>query len=459
MTTVGQLGTFDLENYGDLLYPIVFRHVLKRCEARLTVRPYSFLNVNAPQGAGFVTTALTDLFDPDYSSSIRLIIGGGDLLRTDWNLVAAHYREAYRGYYRRLLNSLGTVNSFHYLLRKRLSPVEGFNFYADQFRAQWMDHAGVGPFLIDPDALPKDSLICYLSCGVPHEFAPGEMSQVSRILDKARFIYLRDEQSFNKLKRAGVSREMRVAPDLIVTLSDFFDHATEAQRGRRILSELGVDADGSVLCFQAQPAAQISQDEIIAQLLRYRERTHSEIILLPLAYCHRDHIFLRELAKKSGGAFKYIDVYSVYDMISVIAACSIFVGTSLHGNITAFSFGIPHLYGKLNVDKAEGFIHAVGLPAELKLQAWSEMNDKLDMVAAMGTVFFSERAEKAKTKVYRVVSDLLDELLKGDARLKSVSSSSLSTDTSAHVENKAPVRADQKALILDHPSGGSEPSL
>lgn len=285
-----------------------------------------------------------------------------------------------------------------------------------------MNHPGAGPFLFDPDDLPNESLICYLSCGVPHRFAPAEMRRVSRIIDKAQFIYLRDEQSREKLKEAGVSREMLVAPDLIVILSDYFDHAAERQKGQSILSQWGVDGSSSVLCFQGQPYAQSSEDEIIKQLLRYRQRTNTEIILLPLGYCHRDHIFLMHLAKKSGGAFKYIGVYSVYDMISVIAACSMFVGTSLHGNITAFSFGIPHLYGTMDVDKAEGFIRGVGLPTEFKMQAWSEMNDKLEMVAAMGRVFFSERAEKAKAKVYRAVDDLLEELLKAGRPLKSAAS-------------------------------------
>src|SRR5882672_2654308 len=129
MTTIGQLGTFDLENYGDLLYPIIFQHVLDRYQERVTLRPYSFLNGSAPQEAGFETTAITGLFDAADSSPTRLVIGGGDILRTDWDRVAVHYREAHRGYYNRLLNSLGTADCFRYLLVKQLSSLTGFNFY------------------------------------------------------------------------------------------------------------------------------------------------------------------------------------------------------------------------------------------------------------------------------------------------------------------------------------------
>jgi len=413
MITLGQLGTFDVENYGDLLYPIIFRQVLKRYnKAQVRVRAYSFLDGSAPQAAGFETTAMRSLFDPAMPPPNRMVIGGGDILRTDRNMVAEHYRRAHNNHYGRLLRSIGIINFLPYLLFKHLPLQAGHKFYSKRFKTRWMNHQGAGPFLIDPDDLPGNPLVCYLSCGVPHEFTAAERDTVSRTFNKADFIYLRDEQSREKLRRAGVTREMRVAPDLIVTLGDYFDHAAEAEKGRAILSQRGVDGARPVLCFQSNPYSKFPDDEIIKELKHYRQRTGSEVVLLPLGYCHGDHIFLKRLAKKSGGDFKYIGVHSIYDIISVIAACSIFVGTSLHGNITAFSFGIPHLYAPLLVDKAEGFLRVVNLPPELKMHSWSETNDKIEMALRLGGAFFSERAREAKLKVYRVVDEMFENFLK-----------------------------------------------
>lgn len=36
MIVISQLGTFDVENYGDLLYPIVLRHLLQKRDASLS---------------------------------------------------------------------------------------------------------------------------------------------------------------------------------------------------------------------------------------------------------------------------------------------------------------------------------------------------------------------------------------------------------------------------------------
>jgi hypothetical protein len=86
----------------------------------------------------------------------------------------------------------------------------------------------------------------------------------------------------------------------------------------------------------------------------------------------------------------------------------VFVGSSLHGNVTAFSFGIPHLFGPLPVDKSEGFLRVVNLPLELKLRSWREMNDKIDMVAGLGREFFSESARKARLRVHHAIDELLE---------------------------------------------------
>jgi hypothetical protein len=413
MTTLGQLGTFDVENYGDLLYPVVFRRILEGYDARARVRLYSYLDGAAPQDAGFETTALRSLFDPASKTTPRgIVVGGGDILRTDSALVAEHYRAADGGRPGRLLRSLGPAGFLRYLVVNRLPAPRGGRFYAGRFRSRWMNHPGAGPFLIDRDDLPGAPAVCYLSCGVPHEFSAAEREGVARAFDKADFIYLRDEQSRAKLMRAGVAREVRVAPDLIVTLGDYFPREAEARRGRAIMSRCGAEAGRPVLCFQCKPHPEFSAREIVGQLQHYRRRTGNEVVLLPLGYCHGDHVFLAELAKESGGALRYAGVRSVYDMIAVIAASSMFVGTSLHGNITAFSYGLPHLYGPLAVDKAGGFLSVANLPAALKLRSWSELNDGTDAAAGLGPAFFAGRAREAKASVYRAVEELLGALLK-----------------------------------------------
>ena len=407
---IRHLGTFDLENYGDLLYPIIFRHLLKQRTTNLQLSHYSPLAVEAPQEAGFETQSLMTLFESSVEPR-TIIIGGGDILRTDWNVIASHYHGKSRGSFGQLRHSIGTLNAADYLLRRRIMRVEPVPFFADRFRARWMDYPGAGPFLIDTDALPPKSRISYVSCGVPHEFSPLERNDVKRVLEQASFIYLRDEQSVEKLRRAGVKREVHVAPDLAVTLSDQFDREELVRRGHETLSRLGINKGESFLCFQCKPYPGFDDDEIVRQCRQYQERKNSPVVLLPIGYTHRDNEYLKSLALRSGGILKYANVYSIMDIMAIIASSDVFVGTSLHGNITASSFRIPHLFGPLPVDKADGFLSVMNLPEELKLRSWNEMNYKIDLALELGQQFFSERAREAKEKVYLVIDKLFQVLL------------------------------------------------
>ena len=402
---IAHLGTFDVENYGDLLYPIVFRHLLKKY-ASLKVHHFSPLPGIAPQEAGFDTDSITTLFVPG-AQAHTIVIGGGDILRADWNTFASHYSTNSHSSFNSLQRSIGPLNALNYLLRTKIPRGNPAAFFARQFRGRRLNYSADGPFLIDSEVLPKGTSISYLSCGVPHDFTSTESEGVKRIFNQACFIYLRDGQSAEKLRRAGVEREIHVAPDLAITLSDQFDRETQIVRGRKILSEIGIKSEDAFLCFQCKPYPGFSEEEIVSELKRYQERTKSPVVLLPIGHCHGDAQFLQSLAQRSGGSLKYASVNSIADIMSVIVASDLFIVTSLHGNITAASHGIRHLFGPLPVDKAAGFLDVMKLPPELKLRSWTELNDKIDFAVDLGREYFSERAALAKRRVYEVVNQLL----------------------------------------------------
>jgi hypothetical protein len=242
---------------------------------------------------------------------------------------------------------------------------------------------------------------------VPHEIPSRDVDRVRETLEHASFIGLRDEESADKLVAAGINCELRVAPDLTVILSDQFDRSVLSGRGQRILSRFGVSEDLPLLCLQAQPYPGFHESEILNEVRRYKERRNVEVVALPLGYCHGDHEFLQRLAKQANGIVKYADVYSIFDMLAIISASDVFVGTSLHGNITAFSFGIPHVFGPLPVSKAEGFLKITNLPVDLKMRSWKELNDKIDRAVTLGREFFLSKATEAKARTYELFDEMI----------------------------------------------------
>lgn len=401
-----QLGTFDVENYGDLLYPIVFRHLVTSKHPDAQVQPYSLLAVDGPYHAGFKTESIRSLFDESANGARKLVIGGGDILRTDADLIARHYGRQSRTSLRGLRQTIGSSGAAGYTLLKHLPRAEPGGFYAERFRRRWMSYPATGPFIIDPRNLSPQSEVAYVSCGVPHDFPKSVVNEVRETMERAIFIGLRDEESADKLWRAGVKRELHVAPDLTVTLSDQFNREELAHRGREILLRFGVSAELPLICLQSQPYPGFQEADIISELRRYKQKRDVDVVALPLGYCHGDHEFLQSVARQSSGMIKYADVYSIFDMLAIIAASDVFVGTSLHGNITAFSFGIPHVVGPLPVAKTIGFLKIVNLPAELRMGSWNELNEKIEGAVMLGSDFFLDRAAAAKLRSYQLLAEL-----------------------------------------------------
>jgi len=391
---IGHFAASDRENYGDLLYPVIIRKMLESRGCTEEIRYFSFLDGPAPGDSGYAITCIQELLNAETALLSSLIIGGGDILRTDTTTLASHYKYIYR---QRIGHPILHWFGEKYLKRPTV---------VDKFLQRYMSYCAPGPFLLDKRDFPGIGAAYYCSCGAPLDFSVEEKGRVRDVLENAAFLSVRDRQSRDKLQAAGVTREIHAVPDLIMTLSDYFDPATERSKGQRLLTLFGVDTGKKIVTFQCMPHAGEPMEEIVAQLSRYRERADVEIVLLPLGYCHSDDRFLKRLSRESGGIFRYIGVRSIFDMLSVLAASDLFIGTSMHGNITALSYGIPHLFGPIKVDKAEGFLDMVDLSPDFKLKSWKEINDKADMVASLKSDFFSVRATRAKKEAHAAFDHL-----------------------------------------------------
>ena len=82
-----------------------------------------------------------------------------------------------------------------------------------------------------------------------------------------------------------------------------------------------------------------------------------EVILCPIgkAARHEDDIVLKEICSFEK-SFHYIDPKNIYDIMFLISISKIYIGTSLHGMITAQSFNVPFVGLNRKIEKLEGYI-------------------------------------------------------------------------------------------------------
>ena len=78
---IGLVGTFDVENYGDLLFPLLAEAELTRRLGRVQLHRLSY-HTKTPPNWPYPVTSLTEL--PQLASTLDgILIGGGFLIRFD----------------------------------------------------------------------------------------------------------------------------------------------------------------------------------------------------------------------------------------------------------------------------------------------------------------------------------------------------------------------------------------
>ena len=89
MIRVGMVGTFDVANFGDLLFPLVAQAELRRRLGEVKIRPYSY-HARSAASWPFHVAPLERL--PEEVETLNLLlVGGGDIVRFD-ALVALGYQ-------------------------------------------------------------------------------------------------------------------------------------------------------------------------------------------------------------------------------------------------------------------------------------------------------------------------------------------------------------------------------
>jgi len=149
------------------------------------------------------------------------------------------------------------------------------------------------------------------------------------------------------------------------------------------------------------------------EVLKELEKNYGLTVkLCPIGYAngHDDIEFLQEVQEISGGEFDLIDDLNVWEIMSVIRNSTVFVGTSLHGVITALSFSVPYIGLNRAVAKLDGFLADWGVGASKRCYSVTELPDIFEAIMNTDRVEFQDHSrrllELGLTNNYRLVQAL-----------------------------------------------------
>lgn len=331
---IGVWGTFDVENYGDMLFARVARHELARRLPQASVRvfaPIGYTGLNRfdsgepmePLGA----------WSPERAAELAeqldcVVVGGGEIIHWRDDFLAPHYG---------------------------LPPQDLLARAPSRFFIE-----GLGP------SLESSCPVLWNAVGVPFEPTAEEAERFRRALGERPYVAVRDEVSRKRLESAGVEAPIEVVPDTALLLSRIFEPQVLDKRLEFLravgwfppedVPALAVQGDRGLVPFVPQLAEQV------ARLARDVDGLRP--VLVETGPCHGDHEFADRFQDAFEGQTDRLGpAASVEDVAAAIRGSAGFVGNSLHGNITAVAFRRPHVALNLKGQaKLEAFAGVVGDP-------------------------------------------------------------------------------------------------
>ncbi|RST74171.1 polysaccharide pyruvyl transferase family protein [Siminovitchia acidinfaciens] len=348
MKKVALLGAFDRFNYGDLLFPIILEKYLKEnLKIQCEFEYYGLIQSDLTSLGGKKTNAIDELYlNNAFKKDDCLILVGGEMLGATW--------------YQMILCLIESkFLSFSYKVAKKLTSEKRVS----NFLQKKMNVPNSLPWVINPENFDAPVKVMYNAVGgssIP-ALHNSEKHYLSQAMERAKYISVRDKISKDNLENASVNkRKIKEFPDSAIIMSDMFQkEQLPTKFNKEALNWL--NKNKPYLVFQVNNDIGKNKVNLIGkQLLDIHNKTGFEIVLLPIgtAANHEDHIPLKKIYDYLGRpSFVFLpQKENIYEIMGLIAYSQIYIGTSLHGAITALSYNVPHLAFTDTITKLIEFI-------------------------------------------------------------------------------------------------------
>lgn len=316
-----QIGSFDVENFGDLLFPIVLEYELKK---RINIdNIYLF----SPNGGSmpFYKRHVYSISDLDLFCRTHkvdgIVLGGGDIIRLDQNVTAAYQKKFFSSF------------------------------------SMWQY-----PILI----AQKYNIPIIFNCpGVPFNLEPYKHI-ISSTLETCPYISVRDKESRKNLH--SNPSKIKIVIDSINLIDRIYPKKDLELIFKKIKKQNHIEDKFIILQINI---AQIENNDFINELILLINTINNsfniQVVLSPIGYVHSDHIALQQIYTKISQKNAIIkEKMSPKSMLALFSHSSGFIGTSLHGLITSNIYHIPILAINISkYSKVKGYMQLCGLENRL----------------------------------------------------------------------------------------------
>lgn len=318
--SVALFGTFDVDNYGDCLFPLIVKHELEKRLGNIKLYPFSPTSRVARIADYSKVYAFNELGQVFREPPAAFIIGGGALLTTDHAL----------SIYPQIRNVL-----YPYSLKCWLLPI----IIANSWNCPSLLNAvGFGPF----------------------DEAFNDLA--ARYLNKVALCTVRDPFTADWLSRLNV--DSKVVPDNALLLPDLLTAPEWKSCYQRLARRFRLP--GKFMVAQASLHLGVFHAQLSNAVADVAVRTGLPVVLVPICHHHSDIASLKIMQRSLRE--RYVETYLIDKILttlqtsSILAMSELYIGTSLHGALASIAFGkrvISFSFGKMT--KQRGVLSVLGL--------------------------------------------------------------------------------------------------
>lgn len=321
----------DRFNYGDLLFPYILTYYFSNKFDDIVY--VSTTESNLSDKGGIRTKGYSELFNVDTNLENHLIVAGGESLCVRWFVILSYLVP-----WVRLLYRLSWKVS-------KLSICKNFPDYCVSFVDFVFKTKTHFVFSVGKNEMPQFKSIAYNALGGSGLLNSDVLDnpKVRNILNSVDYFTVRDKVTSLALSKYGIKHA--ICPDTAIMMSDVFDE-------EMLLRNISISSEFSKLdyiFFQGNLDLWKDKYELAAdQLVNLSDNTKCRICLCPIgmALGHSDQIALKNIASLLKCDYSFIESPNIFDIMWLIKHSKMYVGSSLHGAITAMSFGVPYVgYG------------------------------------------------------------------------------------------------------------------
>lgn len=314
-------GTFDVANYGDLLFPFVARHRLARLG--LGVTPVSPTMQRVPFADALQPRTIAAVADGAGAEAV--LIGGGEIAHG----APAHFLAEY---------AIGDLPQWAY-------------------PSLWCGASLIGAL--------ADKPIIWNAPGAPGPFPePMRRTILGAVLDAADYVAVRDETS-----RRHVGGVATVVPDTIAELPTVWSPSMLGEVFRTLCARKEIPADTALLAVHVRPSGVGPEGmaALGAALDAFAAARGLTPLLIAIGASLGDREAIEELSAVLKGPHICLDdPHTLTEIAAAIAHAKGYVGNSMHGYITALAYGRAGvIVARPAFRKFAGFTAHAGRPGDV----------------------------------------------------------------------------------------------